>query len=180
MPQKMLIAPIIGNNPLSPNQISDYIHKSFSAFSNTTNIDTSVSSMGILTNICKSGGYEVLVPKKDSSVEMTISHYRNHVKPVFQKALQDIRCAYEKNFIELQNRIILDLKKATLDYCREDSTYQDLAYFNFVYQSLCMEYQTYAYSNYHFLYYIGLMGFKDAENYISLHVVPYSFPSISY
>lgn len=111
---------------------------------------------------------------------MTISHYRNHVKPIFQKALQDIRCIYEKDFIELQNRIILDLKKATLDYCREDSTYQDFAYYNFIYESLKIEYQTYAYKHYHFLYYLGLMGFKDTGNYISLHIVPYSFPSISY
>lgn len=176
----MLIVSTIGNTPLSPNQVSEYIQKSFSAFSNETNIDTSVSSMRILTHFCKLGGYEVFMPKKNASIEMTVSHYRNHVKPIFQNALIIIRTRFEKEFIELQNRIIFDLSKAQLDYCRENSSYQDLAYYNLVYENLRMEYQTYAYSNYHFLYSLGVMGFKDCGVYISIHVMPYSFPSIPY
>lgn len=180
MSQNILISPIVGNNPLNTYQISTYVHKCFSAFSRETNIDTSVSSMGIRTNASRFGGYEVLVPKKNPSVEMTVAHYRNHVKPILQNSLNMVRNHAEKEFIELQNRICFDIEKAKFNYCRPDSMQQELAYFNLIYESLKMEYQNYAFGNYHFLYHVGIMGFKDKGAFLTLHIVPYSLPSIVY
>lgn len=176
----ILVSSYIGNRNLTPTQISEYIHKSFSAFSNVTNIDTSVSSMGIQTTFSKSGGYEVMIPKKNPSVEMTISHYRNHVKPILQNALFSIKSNYEKEFIELQNRIFMELEKSRFHCCRADSTQDDYIYFNLIYENLKLEYQTYAQSHYHFLYSLGVTGFKDVGTYLIIRIVPVSFPCISY
>lgn len=171
-----MIAPYVGNCPISTNQISEYIHKSFSAFSKVTNIDTSVSSMGLQTTVSRFCGFEILLPKKNATVDMTLAHYQTHVKPILENALNSVCCKYERDFLELQNRICFDVMKAELD-CRAS---KDADYFALIYNRLKMEYQMFAYAHYHYLYRLSVISFKDKGEYVLFQVIVSACPSVPY
>lgn len=174
--EDFLIYPVVSNYPVSTKQISEYIHKSLSAFSGITNIDTTVSSMGIQSAFNHSGGYNVKLPKKNGSVKMTLAHYRTHVKPILENALNTICSDYEREFIDFQNRICCDVMKAQL----ECTAVQNIAYYDYLYNRMKVEYQMYACEHYHYLYHLAVLSFKDDDNYILFHIAVCSCPSILY
>lgn len=176
MLEEFLIVPYVGKCPINPNQINEYVHKSFSAFSNVTNIDTSISYMGIRTSVNSSGGFTVILPKIKPSVEMTVAHYRTHVKPILENALNTVCNKYEREFVDLQDRICMDVMKAQMDY----SVSQNYDYYYFMYNRLKLEYQTFARNHYHYLYRLAVLDYKDIGEYIAFHIVVFSFPSIPY